>query len=87
MKQRKMERIGTETEFRGLCRNKMTGEYEVLFHTFISDVLCRNRTIEKAKLNNEMDCKRFQYDLEDILIQYRDVTTYASGWKTKDVPM
>lgn len=70
----------TETEFRGLCKNLITGTYDVLFQTFISERLCSDKTIEKAEQLNIFNSKYYCYDKSDMKIQKREVETYVTEW-------
>lgn len=76
-----MEHISSVTQYRGICRNNVTGEDDELFQTSISELLCRNRTVEKANMLNELKSNSFQYNIETISIQMRIVESYASQWK------
>jgi len=67
--------IASNIEYRGLCKNRKSGEYDALFVTEFSELLCQNRTKSKANLHPE------QYDADDIVIQTRTVKSYASEWR------
>lgn len=69
-----------KTEYRGLVKNVTTNEYEEMFRTEISELLCRNRTAEKvlalmAKTESE------SYDVTDVVVEKRTVTSYVSKWE------
>lgn len=70
--------VSEAVEYGGFVMNNETSNYDLLFTTFISELLCRNRALERAKQENETNQGR--YDLNDILIKTRKVVTY--GWNT-----
>lgn len=76
-----MKHLKTETEFRGLCKNLITGSYDVLFQTFMSEKLCIDRTVEKAEKLNMHGEKDRCYDKGDVVIQSRIVETHVSEWR------
>jgi len=63
------------TEYRGLCKNYESDDYDALFITSCSEVLCKSRTREKA-----LSCPK-RYDATDIILQKRTVKTYKSEWE------
>lgn len=65
----------TNLEYRGLCKNLESGDYDALFATPVSELLCKNRTKAKARLYPE------KYDVDDIILQTRTVKTYKSEWQ------
>lgn len=80
----KIEKISSEVQYRGICTNAVTGEEDVLFQTSVSELLCRNRTVEKANMRNALKSSSFQYDTKNIRIQMRIVVSYVSEWCTAE---
>ena len=71
----------TETEYAGFVKNLDTNEYEMLFSTFISDVLAKNRAIETAK-NRNRSSTCANYDTNDIIVKQRKAVSTWSEWET-----
>lgn len=74
------ENASMKTEYRGLVKNVITNEYEEMYRTEISDFLCKNRTIEKA-LALIVCTEIASYDVTDVVIEKRNVTSQASEWE------
>ena len=81
VKKQSLAKVNTEIQYRGLVRNLLTNEYDVLFHTVFSEILCYNRTLEKANLGNKFSKKGMIYDVKEIVIQSRVVESYATEWQ------
>lgn len=73
-----------EIEYRGICKNKVTNEYEQLFVTSISELLCKNRTIEKANESNRWNSDKYQYDIDTVMVQKRSTIKYTSKWVNEE---
>jgi hypothetical protein len=71
----------TETQYRGLAKNLLTKQYDELFNTNVSELLCNNRTVEAAEIRNNYSNNGIIYDVIDIIVQSRTVETYATDWK------
>lgn len=71
----------TYVEHGGFIRNRKTGEYERLFTTQMSGLLAHNRTLEAARNANKDP--NYSYDLNDIHVKTRTVTSEYGEWETE----
>ncbi len=67
----------TVTQYAGCIKNKHTKKYEILSIVPFSQLLAKNRAVEKAILHNNYEDK---YDINDIVIKERTATTKFSKW-------
>lgn len=73
-----------EIELGGFVKNKDTGEYELMFTSFIgSPLLVKNRAIEKSSTINAFsgECR---YDVADVKVMQRQTIHLASPWADYD---
>ena len=68
-----------EIEYGGFAKDRKTGKTELIFLTKIGELICRNRTIEKAKYRNQ-HCGA-NYDLTSVQIRYRKIETSINPWR------
>lgn len=70
---------GYEIEYGGFVKDHKTGKTDLMFLTTISQLICLNRTIEKAKLSNEH--YGTDYDLTTVQVRCRKVETAVNPWR------
>lgn len=74
-----------ETQLAGFMKNRITGEYELMFWTFIgSPLLVKERSIEKANERNKFSGTD-TYDTDDFILRKREVITTYSKWEPVEV--
>lgn len=71
-----------EIEYGGFIIDRKTGKTDLMFLTPISKLICRNRTIEKAKLCNEYNGT--DYDLTTVHVRCRKVETAVNPWRDSE---
>ena len=82
MKKPRYENGYEEIEYGGFVKDRKTGKTDLIFLTPIGQLICRNRTIEKAKLSN----KHYgtDYDLSTIHVRCRKVETTFNPWRNSE---
>lgn len=73
---------GYEIEYGGFVKDHKTGKTDLMFLTTISQLICLNRTIEKAKLSNEH--YGTDYDLTTVQVRCRKVETAVNPWRDSE---
>ena len=72
---------GYEIEYGGYVKDRKTGKEDLLFTTFMSAFLCKQRTIEEAKSWNEQGAS---YDVKSITVRYRKLETAINPWRDSE---
>lgn len=72
---------GYEIEYGGYAVDTKTGKEELLFTTFASELLCKNRTIEEVKSWNDLGAA---YDPDSITVRYRKLETAINPWRDSE---
>lgn len=71
-----------EIEYGGFVKDRKTGKTDLMFLTPIGKLICRNRTIEKAKFCNEYNGT--DYDLTTVHVRCRKVETAVAPWRESE---
>ena len=71
-----------EIEYGGFVKDRKTGKLDLMFLTPIGQLICRNRTIEKAQLSNEH--YDTDYDLTTVQVRFRKVETAVNPWRDSE---
>lgn len=71
-----------EIEYGGFVKDRKTGKLDLMFLTPIGQLICRNRTIEKAQLSNEH--YDTDYDLTTVQVRCRKVETAVNPWRDSE---
>ncbi len=71
-----------EIEYGGFVKDRKTGKLDLMFLTPIGQLICRNRTIEKAQLSNEH--YNTDYDLTTVQVRCRKVETAVNPWRDSE---
>ena len=69
------------TEYGAFAKNMITGSTELLFTTEISELLCKNRALEKIR---EKNAAGMRYDESTLVIRYKNVIVCRGGWEDKN---
>lgn len=76
----------TMKQLAGFAKDKNGGNYDCLYITDIgapipSEVLVKSRVADIARVRNQSGIGDADYDLEDIIVQEREVTITYGEWK------
>ncbi len=71
-----------EIEYGGFVKDRKTGKLDLMFLTPIGQLICHNRTIEKAQLSNEH--YDTDYDLTTVQVRCRKVETAVNPWRDSE---
>ena len=72
-----MNTFRRHTEYGAFAQNMLTGSMDLLFTTEISELLCKNRALEKIR---EKNAAGMNYDESTLVIRYKNVVVCRSGW-------
>lgn len=72
---------GYEIEYGGYARDTEAGKEDLLFTTFTSAFLCKQRTIEEAESWNEQGAS---YDVGSVTVRYRKLETAINPWRDSE---
>lgn len=72
---------GYEIEYGGYAVDTKTGKEELLFSTFASELLCKNRTIEEIKIWNDLGAA---YDPDSVTVRYRKLEIAINPWRDSE---
>jgi hypothetical protein len=73
----------TVTEYGGFARSS-EGDYKLLFTTEMSELLCRQRTVEEAARINRGELglgRPIKFDVEDTIVKTRTKETILHPWQ------
>lgn len=72
---------GYEIEYGGYAVDTKTGKEELLFTTFASEFLCKERTAAEVKSWNDLGAA---YDPDSVTVRYRKLETAINPWRNSE---